>query len=430
VNMKKCTLPFLLAGLLVLSSCSISDTKPSDMQAINTGVNASISMESSEAVNNSDTSLRIEVGEDNRTHISGTMASGIVVDANVIANCDISAPGVGYEYSAQLRAFTEEDRGLLVQEGWTLTDSQSIPFSSGIKVFDGTGYTDNYTDKEGKVYVCYSSPMRLMFYSETSRCIQNYIGCIDDKNFGKEDFSFCSMKEAYDQVASYLDQAGIPVSDCYEGLRIPYTELQIQQKIFASGGEDLTFQNEVLPNGFTEEDNTYLFRLRYDVNGFPVSDSLAMGYVLKDGEQPASAEETRYLSGVSIEALVTKRGIESITIDFQLMDCQQTGSGELCSAEQALTAFSDAMKSPAQSDYLYHISNDANGPITITDIELSYVYLWCHESVDVSMIPCWQIQCERIYDVDASPSGNVSMKGYVNAITGEYIAYSNGMGDA
>ena len=427
MNIKKRKLAIILAGLFVLSSCSISDTKPSDMQAINTESNASISMASSEAVSNSDTSLTIEVGEDNRTHISGTMASGIVVDANVIANCDISAPGVGYEYSAQLRAFTEEDRKLFVQEGWTLADTTSAPLDQGL--FSGTCYYDTYIDETGVKYVQSTLPPRVVFYSETGRCIQNYIGCIEDKNFGKEDFSFCSMEEAYDQVASYLDQAGIPVSDCYEGLRIPYTELQIQQKIFASVGEDLTFQNEVLPNGFTEEDNAYLFRLRYDVNGFPVSDSLAMGYVLKDGEKPASAEETRYLSGVSIEALVTKRGIESIIIDFQLMDCQQTGSGELCSAEQALTAFSDAMKSPSQNDYLYIISNYANGPITFTDIELSYVYLWCQDSVDVPMIPCWQIQCERIYDVDDPQSGNVSMKGYVNAITGEYIAYSEGFGD-
>jgi len=151
---------------------------------------------------------------------------------------------------------------------------------------------------------------------------------------------------------------------------------------------------------------------------------------MNSGKIPTSNEDSTKLYGPHIEVLVTSAGVEFVYITLYTDNCQIQSEGQMCSLTQALYTFSQALHSSVQNKSLYSLANCANGDMTITNIELSYVCFQDSMDTEVSIVPCWQIRCERIFDKDDPQSGKVFAWAYINALTGEYIetTTSNGSG--
>lgn len=418
--MKKTSIILFLISLLILCSCSGKSEKVNGTSS----ASISVSDSGSSSVGNDNepnlTDLTIGKNTQGQPHLTGQLTSNIVIDADVISNCDLETPGTGYTYSGNIPAFTDEARKMFVSDNLTLIGTESSQCGNSSMLYSGTVYYDTYKDQNNTGYQHSAFPDSVLWYSEHGNCIRSFATNVAQDQLASEDFPFASEKEAYDQAAALLAKEGIPVASCYQVKRLPYTALESEYLISKSYGEDVSAAETNLPDGWTEKENAYLFTLRYELDKFPVSGD-CLSFLMTDGEIPSSNEDGIRLFGTNIEVLVTSAGVEYVYTSLYPGDCQVTKEGQMCSMNQALDAFSKAMHSPVQHESLYSLANYANGQMTITNIELSYICFRDSMETEASIVPCWQIRCERIVNKDDPQSGSTFAWAYINAITGEYI---------
>jgi len=419
--MKKISISFIfLISLLILCSCSGKSEKVNDTSS----ASISVSDSGSSSVGNDNepnlTDLTIGKNTQGQPHITGQLTSNIVIDADAISNCDLETPGIGYTYSGDTPAFTDEARNMFVSDNLTRIGTESSQGGNSTTLYSGTIYYDTYTDQNSTGYQHMAYADSVLWYSEHGNCICSFATNVAQDQLASEDFPFASEKEAYDQAAAVLAKEGIPVSSCYQVKRLPYTALESAYLLSKSYGEDVSAAEKNLSNGWTEKENAYLFTMRYELNKFPVS-SDCYGYLMTDGKISSSNEDGTGLFGTQIEVLVTSAGVEYVHTSLYPDNCEVTKEGQMCSMNQALEAFSKAMNTSVENESLYATANYANGKTTITDIELSYVCFREYMETAVSIVPCWQIKSKRIVDKDDPQSGSESAQAYINALTGEYI---------
>ena len=122
--MKKISISFIfLISLLILCSCSGKSEKVNDTSS----ASISVSDSGSSSVGNDNepnlTDLTIGKNTQGQPHITGQLTSNIVIDADAISNCDLETPGIGYTYSGNIPAFTDEARKMFVSDNLTLIGS-------------------------------------------------------------------------------------------------------------------------------------------------------------------------------------------------------------------------------------------------------------------------------------------------------------------
>lgn len=418
---KVCIFILLLISLFILCSCSGKGQQTDGTSSTSTIVSDSIS--SSIGNENEAKYDDLVIGENaqGQPHLTGQLTSDILVDADIISNCDLETPGTGYTYSGNIPAFSDEARNMFVSDNLTLIGSESSQCGNSSMPYSGTVYRDTYTDINGTVYQHTVFPDSVVWYSEHGFSIHGFALNVAKDQLASKDFSFASEKEAYEQAAAVLVTAGIPVSSCYQVKRLSYDALESEYLISKSYGEDVSVADKNLPNGWTEKENAYLFTMRYELEEFPVSSGGWLGYLMCDEEIPSSNEDGTILYGPAIEVLVTSAGVEFVQTSLYPVNSEIETEGQMCSMNQALDAFFLALQSPVQHESLYYMTNYDDRELTIANIELSYVCFRDSIETEASIVPCWQIKCIRNANKDDSQSGSEFAWAYINALTGEYI---------
>ncbi len=425
--MNKTCILILIISVFILCSCSIQNQETNDPTSASTSVAVPLSSSVDNEGEIDFENLTIGENTQGQPHLTGQLTSDIVIDADIISSCDLEMPGTGYTYSGNIQGFTDEARSMFISDDLTHISSESSPCGNSTMLYSGTVYRDTYTDQNDTNYQHITFPDSVVWYSEHGNSIHGFIINVAQDQLASEDFSFASEKEAYEQAAAVLEKEGIPVASCYQVKRLSYTALESAYLLSKSYGEDVAAAEKNLPNGWTEKENAYLFTMRYELNKFPVSGD-CLGYLMNSGKIPTSNEDSTKLYGPHIEVLVTSAGVEFVCITLYTDNCQIQSEGQMCSLTQALYTFSQTLHSPVQNESLYSLTNYANGEITINNIELSYVCFQDYMDTEVSIVPCWQIRCERRVDKDDPQSGKEFACAYINALTGEYINTTSSTG--
>ncbi len=420
VKMNKAYIFILFIYLFILCSCSIKSQEVNNISSTSTSVSISLSSTLGNESEINFESLTIGENTQGQPHLTGQLTSNIVIDADVISSSDLEIPDTGYTYSGNIPAFSDNVRNMFVNDNLTLIRSETSQCGNSTMLYSGTVYRDTYTDQNDNGYQHIAFPDSVVWYSEHGYSIHCFAINVAPDQLASEDFSFASEKGAYEQAAAVLAKEGIPVASCYQVKRLPYTALESAYLLSKSYGEDVSSAEKNLPNGWTEKENAYLFTMRYELNKFPVSGDCS-GCLMNDGEIPSSNEDGTKLYGPHIEVLVTSAGVEFVYITLYTDNCLIQSEGQLCSLNQALYTFFQALHSSVQNESLYSLTKYANGEITITNIELSYVCFQECMNTEVSIVPCWQIRCERNINKDDPQRGNEFAWAYINALTGEYI---------
>jgi hypothetical protein len=148
---KVCIFILLLISLFILCSCSGKGQQTDGTSSTSTIVSDSIS--SSIGNENEAKYDDLVIGENaqGQPHLTGQLTSDILVDADIISNCDLETPGTGYTYSGNIPAFSDEARNMFVSDNLTLIGSESSQCGNSSMPYSGTVYRDTYTDINGTV---------------------------------------------------------------------------------------------------------------------------------------------------------------------------------------------------------------------------------------------------------------------------------------
>jgi hypothetical protein len=420
----------VLLLIFILFGCADQSGNTTDTQnnsKINNTNETSISIESSISSSNE---LTYSSGPDGKILVSGLFDSGVIVSAEVLSGRDLYSPGDAATYQIKAIPFSEYDRTRFIQEGWTLIDDITKQSSIGIAYFDGTGYYDTYSSGLFKSISIITLPEIIHYRTPRGGLFSSLAKSMGDIPIVTEDFDFSSTSDAFLLANTFFSNANFKVSDRYDVYRIPYTWLDQSERLAEYYGEDTSTYKELYPQGFTSEDNAYLFYLFQSIDDLPILRG-NIGTLLQNGERPVAGSEIVSYSMNGMEALVTDKGVECAMAFYTYEVGSVSETKNMCSFETALVSVTDAIFSGNLNDDLFsHVGSQTSGTISVVKVELGYLPLLKKDDCIGQAIPCWMF--EIVWeDKNSSLAFPVrdQIWAAVNAYTGEYIPATTSPGE-
>lgn len=380
--------------LLTVSSCKAGASKSSESGQTQTtaAVAVSATSESSLGIVKVDDFTFTE-NEEGVPVITGTLSSGVIVNARIYCERDLENPGVGSVDTAMTRTFSPEDIDL--------TDINAE--GNNIQI---TNYALHFSTGSESL----KTPDRFPWFST-------------EYAWQTSDFSFMTSDEAFDLFSQTALDLGITLSSVFKVDRVPYGVFDTYYRVL------ILNQMESVPDTeWTQADDAYFLQSAQEWNQLPVvSESLAHAF---DGTN-LEGDQFRILLPTQVTAIVTSEGIRNMTF-YCIYHLEEQGEQQsLISMWEALQTLKYHIDNPTYPlESLYDISGLQNRDLTIDQVELCYVPIWkgtpgiASDSL-YDMVPCWTF---RIVGYDES--GSILKKTcIVNAITNEYILQTNYMPD-
>lgn len=380
--------------LLTVSSCKATDKQASKESQTETTRQSDVS-ETSESlfgiVKADD--FTITENEEGVPLITGTLSSGVTVNARIYCERDLESPGTGSVDTAMTRTFSSEDIDIADENGEGIniqTTKYALYFSAGSK--------------------SHKTPDRIPWFST-------------EYAWQTSDFAFMTSDEAYDLFDQAALDLGITLSSVCKVDRVPYGVFDTYYRVL------MLSQMESVPDTeWTQADDAYFLQSAQEWNQLPVvSESLAHSF---DGTN-LEGDQFRILLSTQVTAIVTSEGIRNMTFYCIYQLEEQGGQQLLISMWDALQTLKYHIDNPTYPlESLYDISGLQNRDLTIDQIELCYVPMWqgtpgiASDSL-FDMVPCWTF---RIIGYDES-GFILTHTCIVNAITNEYILQTNYMPD-
>lgn len=304
------------------------------------------------------------INED-RTHVTGRISDYIQIDADLVATVDPMSPGSASSYTATFRTFSEPQRLMFVQPGWTLVDSEFRPAHFE---YDDE-YFDVYEDESGNRHHCNVVTTYTRYYTPVGRLISQME--VPAQYLSPTDFEFATEQEAFEIAKSFAETYGYHISEYHRVYRLPYEELELSSKMIDQSDVDAA-----LPQGWTSEQDAYKFMLFIDIDGLPT---------VLAGSNPLSAEYS-IQTNCWIEIIVTPKGVEYAYFYFQYDNTNVQSTGEICDIEEALNLFSQEI-----------ISENApqTPPLKIYFASLGYLGQWEPSTGAVLLRPYWVFGVEE-----------------------------------
>lgn len=301
-----------------------------------------------------------------RTHVTGLITDFLEIDAELIATVDPLSPGIASSYTATRRPFSTQQRTMFVQPGWTLVESEILAAQYPSQE---EGYQDVYEDDSGNRYVSFGYNDIAVFYTPQG----SLIDCVEIpmEYRSQVDFEFASEQEAYETAKTFAETVGYRISHYYYVDRLPYEELEISSRTI-----DRSTIEEVLPQGWSSDQDSYVLTLFADIDGLPMVNS---------GGHKLSAEYAAPFHCV-IEVLVTPKGVEYGEFYFQYENTNVQSTGEMCDIEEALNLF---VKETLTGNTLLI------PPLKISHISLVYLGQWEPSTDAVLLRPYWVFEAEE-----------------------------------
>lgn len=358
----------------------------------------------------------ISENEEGVSVMTGTLSSGVTLNARLYCESDVTNPGVGSIDSALLRVGNPEVVGALVDEDWTIISDVTTQQQYGPDFYYDSRTIECYDESNEKITIgntsfsaflhstWYGHPVRIPWFST------EYI-------WETEDFSFMKSEEAYHLFEEAATKADFELSTVYKLDRVPHTIFDVYSRLMISYGESTPDKE------WTSSDDAYCFLGSQNWNRLPVISGEGLGHIY-DG-QNFSGEDYRNTLSANITAVITADGIKNLVF-YSIFDLENQGeSAPLVPIWDALQSLKDHIEKPFYTDEIFFLPSTAsNREITIDQIELCYVPMLREKRANeetgydlvYDMVPCWSFRA--IYQ-----QNNVacSCVGLVQAITGEYI---------
>ena len=343
-------------GLVLIFSCAITSCKEKDPHL--SGVKESQSVieisnqttrmpsESRPVINQEDLVIeRLEFDETN-TRVKGKISELIEIDASLLVTVDPLSPGDASSYTALYRTFSEPQRMMFVQPGWTLIESE---FRPAVGEYDDE-YLDVYEDATDQIHHCNVLSESASYYTPVGNLIWQIE--VPMEYLSQTDFEFMTEPEAFEIAKEYIESYGYEIHDYHLTSRLSYEELEISSRLM-----DQTIVEKALPQGWTSEQDAYRFTLFVNIDGLPMNSYTGV---------PLS-EEYEVQIGTVCEVIVTPKGIEYVDIFFQYTDAESQTTAEMINIEDALVQL---------SQYLYPSYEEFILPVKVVDIQLVYLGQW------------------------------------------------------
>lgn len=362
-------------GLVLIFSCAISSCKKNDTlfsggQETQNVIDISnqttrMPSESRPVINQEDLVIeRLEFDETN-TRVNGKISELIEIDASLLVTVDPLSPGSASSYTAIYRSFSEPQRMMFVQPGWSLIESE---FRPAFGEYDDE-YLDVYEDSTGQIHYCNVLSESASYYTPVGNLIWQIE--VPPKYYSQTDFDFMTEPEAFELAHNYLESFGYEIHDYHLTSRLSYEELEISSRLM-----DQTIVEKALPQGWTSEQDAYRFTLFVNIDGLPM---------ISNAFVPLS-EEYDVQIGTVCEVIVTPKGIEYVDIFFQYTDAESQSSAEMINIEEALVQL---------AQYLYPNYEELIVPVKVVDIQLGYLGQWKPSTGEVLLRPFWVINTEQ-----------------------------------
>jgi len=270
------------------------------------------------------------------------------------------------------------------------------------KYRDGqTGIRENYQSKNGDF---------LNWDGKSLSCGKTLIfdiqeaftpGTSSQKVYPAKDLPFMTQKEAEKKARDFLSLLGVTAGKRVQAYALDYRTMQQEQikhqKDTASEGLPANKRRPV--RKWTQEDDCYVFQFQLELNGISVSDQQQFG-------DPKAQTQTQ---GPMILVYYGEQGIVNAQIsNVYEASGEITGKTSPLSLDQALNILNSKFEDVIM-----------NNPITVTDIEFSYVpILKAANQENYLLTPAWLFQLSQ-YSKDIK--GNVQTRFIINALTGREV---------
>lgn len=373
---------------LIISSCEDSKTIVSIPQGSHSATDISNQTSASESdskpiIQQEDLVFENLEFDGTNTHVTGNIPDFMQIDAEIFSTVDPMNPGSATSYTATYRTFSEPQRLMFVQPGWTLIESEFRPASFP---YDDE-YIDVYEDESGNQYHCNFLTEAAEYCTSVGELIRQIEVPAD--YYSQTDFEFLTEQEAFEVAKAFAETYGYSITDYHHVNRLPYEELE-----FSSRTMDKTVIDTVLTEGWSSDQNAYEFTLFVDVDGLPL---------LYWDANPLS-EDYKTSRGTVIDIIVTPLGVEYARFYFQYENTKVESTGEMCSIEDSLCML-------AKELYLGNLH--LTPPIEISKAYLAYIAQWEPSTGAVLLRPFWVF--------DAQETGQDSFGGaiyfYVDALS-------------
>lgn len=348
--------------------------------------------------------------------MTGSLSSGVLLNARLYCESDVANPGVGSVDTALLRVGDPEVVAALVDENWTIVSDVTVRRQNGPDFFYDSRTIECSDESNEKITVGNTSysvflnrswcdhPARIPWFST-------------DYNWETDDFSFMKSDEAYRLFEEAAHKADITLSHVYKLDRVPYKVFDVFSRLMISYGESIPEKE------WTSSDDAYCFLGSQNWNQLPVISGEGLGHVY-DG-QSLSGEDYRNTLSAKITAVITAEGIKSLVF-YSVFELETQGeNAPLISLWDALQSLKDHIENPIYPDEIFFLPSAATSrEMTIDQIELCYVPILREKRANeksgydlvYDMVPCWAFRA--IYQQNNVTCSCVSL---VHAITGEYI---------
>jgi hypothetical protein len=370
------------------SSCKDGETKISSVQ--NTENTLDVSSQETASATASAPEMRPEdlVVENLRINEEGTNVTGQIndimsIDAKLMSTVDPMAPGKASSYTATHRTFSTAQRTMFVQPGWTLIESEHIPASYQHE----DEYFDVYEDSAGNQHHCIIVTDDAWYYTLRGELINEVEVPMEYRS--QTDLSFATEQEAFETAKTFAESYGYKISDFYYVDRLPFEELEISSRTI-----DQSIIEEALPQGWTSDQDAYIFQLFVDIDGLPM---------YSVGSNPLS-EDYPIQTGTRIKIIVTAMGVEYAYFSFQYENTTVQSTGEMCNIEEAINLVSKT---------IFLNNTRLTPPIKVDYIYLGYLGQWEPSNGAVLLRPFWVF---RIQETGPDTLGG-QMNYYVDALS-------------
>lgn len=342
------------------------------------------------------------------THLYRQYSDGFVADADIPT--DVPETAVAY-----YAAYSDFDDDLLFSLFMNGVETERIEEEDSIYHYN---YADNGDLISNLIVYNYSNEFRYHKYdtykyyrmsTENFHTLQSIKGSNNMRPlystfYGSYDLGFMAKAEAIAYVKeNYLDILGYTVSDEVEIYSIDHKKMQeyqdnwIAESYARDGTYEHIYENYVVKETFTEEDDFYIMCFTVEQSGIRLS-----------GLKYSTLSGTRQVTGASITVYVHRDGV----IYFEASGITQM-SGTEAEGSEVITA-QEAM------DIAYRQYSDllTDDTVLLTDIAYEYVTVpYNNNSKEIMLVPAWIIQ--QTYTAADGSSWSETLS--VNALTGKEI---------
>lgn len=348
--------------------------------------------------------------------MTGTLSSGVQINARIYCERDIHSPGSGSIDTANLRSFTPEDLSKIQQDSWSITSDFTQEMGTDGNIWDYR--TIEYMDLHGQKASACNLDYGVIFGSVELAAPDRVPWFSEDFAWQTEDFSFMTGEEAFVDFRQLAANCGVDLSSVYKIDRVTFEAFETYYRVQISFGADLREKT------WSREDDAYYLTASQDWNSLPiVSDTLYMMYNGTD----LQGSEYHTVTNNCLTSIVSSDGIRELELQ-NVFELQTKGKDNaLISLWDALESIKKYIDQPQyESEILYGMSSNSERNMTIDQVELCYVPVWqgtpgVESDMLYDMIPCWTF---RVIG-DNKSSGLQVYTAVVNAVTGEYMYQTN-----